>query len=304
MQNFTDNLNKTDEHHLNQYQPNMPRFSVYEIESYLKKYDKKRRKVHHENYYQIIWFKNGKGRYFVDYKAYDVIANTLFFVTKEQIHYFDKKNNYSGVLIQFNEQFLIENNNDTDFLLKYDLFKKLTPYINLDRDDVFVLDEYLSLIKNELNNKSKPYQVELLRNYLKVFLIQLQHKWNKLNTSLGHPILPGDKKQLKLAKFLNLIEDNFKKELNVSEYAKLMQISSRTLSELTSQLLDKSPSQLIHERIINEAQKMLLNTDFSINKIGHSLGFNDDSYFVKYFKKHTNISPLDFRKLHLHNDAL
>lgn len=304
MENFTDNLNITDEHHLNQYQPNMPRFSVYEIENYLKKYDKKRRKAQSENYYQIIWFKNGNGRYFVDHKGYDVIENTLFFATKEQVHYFDKNTNYSGVLIQFNEQFLIQNNNDADFLLKYDLFKKLKPpYINLDRDDIFVLDEYLSLIKNELNNKSKPYQAELVRNYLKVFLIQLQHKWNKLNTSQGHPILPGDKKQLKLAKFLNLIEDNFKKELNVSEYARLMQISSRTLSDLTSQLLDKSPSELIHERIIDEAQKMLLNTNFTINKIGYNLGFNDDSYFVKYFKKHTTISPLDFRKFHLHSNA-
>lgn len=303
MQNFTNNPDKTDEQHLNQYQPNMPRFSVYEIENYLKKYDKKRRKAHSENYYQIIWFKNGNGRYFVDYKGFDVIENTLFFVTKEQVHYFDKNTHYSGVLIQFNEQFLIQNNNDADFLLKYDLFKKLTPpYINLDRDDLFVLDEYLNLIKNELNNKNKPYQAELVRNYLKVFLIQLQHKWNKLNTSMGHHILPGDKKQLKLAKFLNLIEDNFKKELNVSEYARIMQISSRTLSDLTSQLLDKSPSQLIHERIIDEAQKMLLNTNFSINKIGYNLGFNDDSYFVKYFKKHTNISPLDFRNFYLHSN--
>lgn len=303
MQNFTNNPDKTDEQHLNQYQPNMPRFSVYEIENYLKKYDKKRRKVHSENYYQIIWFKNGNGRYFVDYKGFDIIENTLFFVTKEQVHYFDKNTHYSGVLIQFNEQFLIQNNNDADFLLKYDLFKKLTPpYINLDRDDLFVLDEYLNLIKNELNNKNKPYQAELVRNYLKVFLIQLQHKWNKLNTSMGHHILPGDKKQLKLAKFLNLIEDNFKKELNVSEYARIMQISSRTLSDLTSQLLDKSPSQLIHERIIDEAQKMLLNTNFSINKIGYNLGFNDDSYFVKYFKKHTNISPLDFRNFYLHSN--
>ncbi|OXA74347.1 hypothetical protein B0A67_00775 [Flavobacterium aquidurense] len=303
MQNFTNNPDKTDEQHLNQYQPNMPRFSVYEIENYLKKYDKKRRKAHSKNYYQIIWFKNGNGRYFVDYKGFDVIENTLFFVTKEQVHYFDKNTHYSGVLIQFNEQFLIQNNNDADFLLKYDLFKKLTPpYINLDRDDLFVLDEYLNLIKNELNNKNKPYQAELVRNYLKVFLIQLQHKWNKLNTSMGHHILPGDKKQLKLAKFLNLIEDNFKKELNVSEYARIMQISSRTLSDLTSQLLDKSPSQLIHERIIDEAQKMLLNTNFSINKIGYNLGFNDDSYFVKYFKKHTNISPLDFRNFYLHSN--
>jgi len=299
MQKNNDTPNNAAEYHLNQYQHNLPKFSVYEIDSYLKKYDKKRRKAHAANHYQIIWFKKGSGRYFVDFKAYDVDENTLFFLTKNDIHYFDRNTNYKGVLIQFNEEFLIQNNNDIAFFFKHNLFNnQKQPSCSLNTDDTFILDEYLNLIKNELTDK-KESSHELLRCYLKVFLIQLQYRWQKSNTIDGRRVLPEDKKQLQLIKFVNSIEENYKKRLKISDYAGLLQISPRTLSDLTSQLLDKSPSEMIHERIIAEAQRLLLDTDYNINKIGYHLGFDDDSYFVKYFKKHASISPLDFRTFNL-----
>ncbi|KQB42526.1 AraC family transcriptional regulator [Flavobacterium aquidurense] len=300
MQKISKDTNNTPEYHLNQYQHNVPRFSLYEIDNYLKKYDKKRRKANAEKHYQIIWFKKGSGRYFVNLKAYDVDENTLFFLTKDDVHYFDRNTNYSGVLIQFNEEFLIQNNKDIAFFSKHSLLhNRKEPSCLLARDDTFILDEYLKLIKNELTDKNENSHEELLRSYLKVFLIQVQYRWEKENILDGRRFLPEDKKQLQLIKFVNLVEENYKKEFKVSHYAELMQISSRTLSGLTSQLLDKSPSEIICERIIVEAKRMLLDTNYNISKIGYCLGFDDDSYFVKYFKKYTSISPLDFRRFNL-----
>lgn len=300
MQINNDTPTNVAEYHLNQYQHNVPRFSVHEIDNYLKKYDKKRRKAHAENHYQIIWFKKGSGRYFVNFKAYDIDENTLFFLSKNDIHYFDRNTDYKGVLIQFNEEFLIQNNSDIEFFFKQSLFNNQKhPSWTLNSDDTFILDEYLSLIKNEIADKHESSHEELLKCYLKVFLIQVQYRWRKSNTIDGRQILPEDKKQLQLIKFVNLIEENYKKRIKISDYAGLLQISSRTLSDLTSQLLDKSPSEMIHERIIAEAQRLLLDTNYNINKIGYHLGFDDDSYFVKYFKKHTSISPLDFRTFNL-----
>lgn len=300
MQNNSKGPNYNAEYHLNQYQHNLPRFSFYEIDAYLKKYDKKRRKAHAEKHYQIIWFKRGNGRYFVNFKAYDVEQNALFFLTKDDVHYFDRNTSYSGVLIQFNEEFLIQDTKDIAFFSKHSLLNnRKHPACSLTRDDEFILDEYLKLIKNELRDKNENSHEELLRSYLKAFLIQVHHRWEKANILDGRRILPEDKKQQQLIKFVDLVEENYKKDLKVSYYAQLMQISSRTLSGLTSQLLDKSPSEIICERIIEEAKRMLLDTNYSIGKIGCCLGFGDDSYFVKYFKKHTGISPLDFRRFSL-----
>lgn len=296
MQKNSDSPNNTTEYHLNQYQHNVPRFSVYEIDNYLKKYDKKRRKAHAANHYQIIWFKKGNGSYFVNFKACDIDQDTLFFLTKNDNHYFDRKNNYSGVLIQFNEEFLIQNNKDIVFFSKHSLLDSHKQTCLLTRDDAFILDEYLKLIKNELEDKNQTSHEELLRSYFKGFLIQLQYRWQKGSTFNGRQISPKDKKHQQLIKFVDLVEENYKKDLKVSDYAGLMQISSRTLSGLTVKLANKSPSEIICERIIKEAKRMLLDTNCTISKIGHCLGFGDDSYFVKYFKKHTSISPLDFRR--------
>lgn len=293
------NSEKNLQYHLNQYQPNMPKMDVYDMEEYLKKYDKKMRKLHLQRYFQILWFKTGKGRYVVDSTAHDIGENTIFFVTKNQVHYFDKNTNYEGIVIHFNEQFLTHNNNESNFFLNHDLFKNADqlPYSNLNSVDTFILEDYINLIKSELSNKNGIYQVELLRAYLKAFIIQVQHRKDRFQQLNGLPIIKGEKKKLILAKFVHAIEENYTKELKISEYAALLSVSTRTLSHLTNQLLDKSPSQMIHERIILEAKKMLLQANYNINQIGCVLGFGDASYFVKYFKKYTEISPSEFRNL-------
>lgn len=97
-------------------------------------------------------------------------------------------------------------------------------------------------------------------------------------------------------RFINLIDENYKKGCSVVEYAHLLHISSRSLSDLTQQQLKKTPSQMIRERIILEAQRLLLYSNLNINQVGYRLGFDDASYFVKYFKKYTGVSPSAFKK--------
>ncbi len=95
---------------------------------------------------------------------------------------------------------------------------------------------------------------------------------------------------------MNLIDEHYSKGLTVAKYANLLFVSSRTLSDLTNQLLNKTPLRMIQERIILEAQRLLVHSSLNVNQISYSLGFDDPSYFVKYFKKHTKITPTEFRK--------
>ena len=106
----------------------------------------------------------------------------------------------------------------------------------------------------------------------------------------------ADEKRLNLTRFVNLVEENYTQGLTVNEYAQRLTLSPRTLANLTNELLGKSPSLLIQERIILEAQRLLLHSSLHINQIAFRLGFEDASYFVKYFKKHLRLSPTDFRK--------
>lgn len=194
--------------------------------------------------------------------------------------------------------FLVKNENEMEFFPKCNLFNN--PYqqpsccIGTGIDGI--LNEYISRIKREFEDQEAFGKEPLLRNYLKSFLIQVPRRKNGLEISSGQPQESQGLKKLQLLRFVNLVGENYKKGFTIPEYARLLHMSSRGLSELTHQLLNKTPSRMIQERIVLEAQRMLLYSALNVNQVGYRLGFDDASYFVKYFKKHTGISPSEFRK--------
>lgn len=286
------------EYHLNRNQPDKPQFVIYDMGQYLKKNAANTTRPHIHSYYQVIWFKSGNGKHFVDFKEYDVFENAIFFIAKNQVHYFDTNTDYTGVLIHFNETFLIHHDSEMDLLLKFELFNNpyQQPSCCIGNDIEHLLNGYLGQIMAELQNRDTFGKEALLRIYLKAFLIQVQRCRYELQQHNGQIPRIQDERRSQLMKFVTLVDENYMKGMAVSEYAQLMHISSRTLSDLTSQLLNKTPSQMIMERIILEAQRLLLHSNLNVSQIGYRLGFDDPSYFVKYFKKHTTVSPMDFRK--------
>ncbi|MEJ5056083.1 AraC family transcriptional regulator [Sphingobacterium sp. MYb382] len=286
------------EYHLNANQPAKAQFAIYDLEPYLKEHGEHASIPHIHSFYQVIWFKSGNGKHFVDFKEYDVIANSIFFISKDQVHYFDKNKHYSGVLLHFNESFLVQKNSEVEFFLKFNLFNNpyQLPSCCIASDVNQTLDGYLKLMDIELKNGNNFGHEELLRIYLKAFLIQVQRRKEEFEKQTVQEPFTRNDKRLQLLKFINLINENYKKGLTVLEYAQQMFISSRTLSDLTNQLLGKNPSQMIQERIVLEAKRLLLHSEMNVNQVAYRLGFDDASYFVKYFKKHTQVSPTEFRK--------
>ncbi len=291
-------LNIINEYHLNRHKPDRPRFALHDLNEYLKTNQCQAIKPHIHSFYQVIWFKKGMGKHSVDFKTYDVLDNAIFFVAPNQVHYFDECTDYQGVLLHFNQLFLVQDQSSLDFFLNCNLFNN--PYqqpsccIGKGIDDI--LDKYVSQIKAELENEETFGKEMILGNYLKSFLIQIQRRKNQFEHAVD-PLSPiFDEKRMQLMKFINLIDENYKKGYNVAEYARLLHISSRSLLDLTQQQLNKTPSQMIQERIILEAQRSLLYSNFNINQVGYRLGFDDASYFVKYFKKYTGVSPSEFKK--------
>lgn len=290
--------NIINEYHLNRHKPDRPQFALHDLNKYLKTNQCQAIKPHIHSFYQVIWFKKGNGKHSVDFKTYDVFDNAIFFVAPNQVHYFDENTNCDGVLLHFNQLFLVQDQSPLDFFLNCNLFNN--PYqqpsccIGSGIDDI--LDKYISQIKDELENEETFGKEMILGNYLKSFLIQVQRRKNQFEHA-ANPLLPiFDEKRIQLMKFINLIDENYRKGYSVAEYARLLHISSRSLSDLTQHQLNKTPSQMIQERIILEAQRLLLYSNFNINQVGYRLGFDDASYFVKYFKKHTDLSPSEFRK--------
>jgi AraC-like DNA-binding protein len=284
------------EYHLNRHQPHQPQLALHDLRTYLQAHGEQASKSHIHSYYQIIWFKQGVGTHFVDFREYEVATNTLFFIAKNQVHRFDSLRAYQGLLLHFNEQFLVQQ--ELDFFLKYNLFnnpyQQSACYLGAAPDHP--LDAYIGLLKDELAGGEAFGKETLLMTYLQAFLIQVQRRKSALESREGEPPLHLNEKRLQLLRFVNLVDEYYKTGLTVGEYAQRLLLSPRTLANLTNQLLGKSPSLLVQERLVLEAQRLLVHSTLNVNEIAYQLGFEDASYFVKYFKKHALLSPSAFRK--------
>ena len=278
------------QYHLHRLNPGKLQFEVYDLKSYLEKHGRKASVPHSHSYYQIIWFFKAKGRHIVDFKTFDINDNTILFIAKDQIHAFDSDNN-DGWLIHFNESFFMHT--EVDIFLKYNIFKtQENPCYAPEKDTLAKGKNYIQLILNELENRSNFGFEDTVRFLLKSFLINLERVHQK---RAPEKIEVNNTQTLKLYQFKELVEAHYKQGLSVNEYAKLMAVSSKTLNSITKSTTHKSPSELIMGRVVLEAKRLLRYTSLQISEIAYQLGFEDPSYFIKYFKRHVGHSPLEFR---------
>lgn len=99
--------NIINEYHLNRHKPECPQFALYDLKAHLMENQCQVVRPHIHSFYQVIWFKKGKGKHSVDFKNYDVFDNSIFFVGPNQVHHFDENYDYEGVLFHFNRLFLL-----------------------------------------------------------------------------------------------------------------------------------------------------------------------------------------------------
>lgn len=278
-------------YHFLKNEPKKRQFDIYDLAEYQKLNSAHSTKPHSHSFYQIIWFKNNTGIHVIDFESYDIKADRLFFVAKNQIHYFEKRSDYRGYLIHFNESFLLSNETDINFFLTYSIFNnKQEPYFQTPKKLEQKLTTYFSQIKDEVANTNEFGNSIILSNLLRALLLVIEREKRK-NTR-------GNKKadNSNYLKFRDLLESNFYKNWSVSDFAKELSMSTKTLNSIVKTETGTTVSQTISDRIILEAKRKLTHSNSYINQIGFDLGFNDPYYFTKFFKKQVNCSPAEFRK--------
>lgn len=280
------------EFHLHKEKPAAIQFQICDLKKYLLKNQGKTDRAHFHSYYQIIWFTKGKGKHFVDFESFDFEDNSLFFIAKNQIHYFDDNLNVDGYILQFNESFFIDS--QMDMFLKFNLFNSSqSPVLKVDPSSTNAIKSLINIIQDQTLNEHPFGQEPLLRYLLKSLLIIFKRFENKDHSTDIH--LQSHYEVLYL-KFRNLMEENIQQNLLVQDFASALSISSKTLTSLCKDQSSKTPSQLIQERKLLEAERYLRFSSLKVNEIAFKLGFEDDSYFAKFYKKHRGISPGDWRK--------
>lgn len=245
--------------------------------------------LHRHNFFFFLALKKGIGKHEIDFVSYDVTDYTVFIIRPGQVHKLELGSNSDGFMIQFNTEFYYPIEKEVSFLLQK---VSATNRYQLEEDSFLKLDLFLTSIFTEYKNKAEAYK-EVIKSNLRILFIELMRLRNTGNKTSNTKDLYV---QERLEEFLHLLETNITSKKQVSQYATILNLSNYQLNAITKQTLGKTASELINEQVILDSKRYLLATSNQINQIAYHLGYEDVSYFIRFFKKHTGYSPEAYRK--------
>lgn len=199
-----------------------------------------------------------------------------------------------GQLMHFNRDFYCVEIHDhevaCDGILYNNVFE--IPFINLNEEHSAEIQKIIRDIQAELKNEDSGTE-EMLRTLLKLIILKSTRIW-KQQHQLADNVQQADVQFLR--KFSKLVEQHFKTLHTVADYADLLCITPKNLSKKISLVSKETPNDIIKNRIILEGKRLLAHTKMNVKEIAYTLNYEDDAYFVRFFTKHTGISPTSFRK--------
>ncbi|UOE51557.1 helix-turn-helix domain-containing protein [Mucilaginibacter sp. SMC90] len=242
-------------------------------------------------YLTIAWNKGERQTVTIDEVDYDFLPNTILPLMINQSFRFERPEDI--VAWQFNRDFYCIVDHDEEVSCVGFLFYGSADqvFVTLDEAMQFKMQRLLDIFIEEFETADN-IQIDMLRMLLKRLII-IVTRLAKANQLPGSAI--GDEKFGTIRKFNLMVENNYRQHHSVAYYAEQLNKSPKTLSNLFALYNHKPPLQVIQERLIIEAKRLLYYTDKSAKEITYDLGFDDAAYFSNFFKKHTSFSPTDFR---------
>lgn len=248
----------------------------------------------HSNYFAIVWIHEGKGIVETDLMKTQFSDNHILCFNTYQAFVLHPKTKIKASLLLFHANFFCIETYHHEVGCNGVLFNNIysTSVIDVSKFNHEELKELFYHIKAEINEDELASN-ELVFSYLKIFLIKL----TRLKKDIDHE---NKKNFTDLPNYLEtltiLINENFKTEHQPSFYADKLNVTVKTLSNSTKKYYKKTISSLINEKIILKAKWELLHTNTQIKQVAADLGFNDEYYFSRFFKKHIGLSPKQFRE--------
>jgi AraC-like DNA-binding protein/quercetin dioxygenase-like cupin family protein len=245
---------------------------------------------HRHGFFELIFIGTGSGTHTIDFVEYLIQPNTLFLMSPGQVHNFRNGHIEEGFVLIFDRDYLAQHQNDTELLMRIVACGLQSPQIPILENESTHLRHCRDLIHDELHQISPDY--ELIRSALKIMLIKaLKFGQQQIEQSVSEA---GIHKK-RYFDFLLLIESHHTQRHEVAFYAEKLMISPKQLTVITRLLSGKTALQTIHDRVLTEAKRLLFYSELSVKEIAVALGFEDASYFSRFFVQKTGTTPKEFQ---------
>lgn len=276
--------------HISNESPNIVsgRFKIRELSEIMAGNDLKH-DLHRHDFYFILAVQTGNGLHEIDFINHDVSHHSIFILRPGQVHQLELKAGSIGYLAEFDTTFY----HPKDKLTSQRLIKAGSKnYCALEAERFARLSRILAYMHDEYTSRSEGY-TEMIKANLDMFFIEYIRQ---SRNPAGNQKPDSAYAQERLEEFMELLDKNIVTHKQVSQYAAFLNLSIYQLNAITKALVGKPASAMINDQILLEAKRYLLATPNQVKEIADHLGYEDISYFIRFFKKHTGFSPETFRK--------
>ena len=249
---------------------------------------------HRHNFQEILWVRSGRGKHAIDGQELTIQPHTFYLIAKGQVHQLITGIDLDGLVIRFTDAFLPNFLSQEMGHYQTVLFNNVTinHTLPVTADELTNFEALLGLLLAEFNGADGRSNQEVLRHLLTVLLVKLG-KVQRDVVSVGGTAVSSEAHLFH--QFTLLLEEKYSQTHAVADYAHMLSVTPRQLSDISRHLVGRTAKHLIEERLILEARRLLTFTNLSVKEIAHKLGYKDPSHFSKIFKKKTQTSPQSYK---------
>ncbi|MNJ85983.1 HTH-type transcriptional activator Btr [compost metagenome] len=247
----------------------------------------------YKQYIKVLFLSEGY-RLQIDLHEYTVNQPSLFFVTPNQYLRLNETGIDGAYFIFYNRDFYCIQIHDNEVACDGLLFNNIhnMPMVMLDEEEAPFFTYIFKQMADEFGLKDNSLE-EMIRTYLKQLFIKSARLWKIQN--LDKELVQQNNDLEFFRKFTLLVEEHYKQKHTVADYADLLFIAPKTITHKLKRLHLPQPNDIIKNRIVLEAKRLLVHTSMSAKEIGYELGYHDPAYFSRLFVQKTGETPSSFR---------
>ena len=247
---------------------------------------------HRHDFFHIVWVEQGTGQHVIDEATYEVRPRSLFFMAPGQVHDFSLSADSTGYAISFSSEFFALQLQDKNLLTQMPVYDHehrihaVYPEVDAARGIRVTLER----LADEYDKEGYRAQ-DVIRSYLFILLVQASRE---AVPTMSMEV--GSRSQRLYRGFQTLLDEQFTTMQDPVAYARLLRCTERALNEAVRRCAGITAAQLIRDRVILEAKRLLAHSGGQVSQVATQLGFDDPAYFSRCFKKHTGRTPMEFRQ--------
>lgn len=249
------------------------------------------REPHRHDYHELIWVREGEGAHRLDGRDVPVRPRTLTVIGRGQVHVFASGSGLRGAIVRFGDELLYggaERRAAPGWLLAGQGGRT----VPVPAGDVGTLEGVIAALGAEAALPPDARAAELSHHLIAVLLLWVE-RWYDASRSEARE--PGDADVELQRRFMRLLERDFARHHDAGHYADALGVPPAALSRTLTDVTGRATKELVTDRVMLEAARLLRFTNLTVGEVAHRAGFSDPLYFSRAFKRHTGEAPSDFR---------